>query len=123
MNIKYANYEDRLRILNLESLQLRRLRYDLVAVYKVLNNLVDIESSQLFEPHTSTYNFRHEHDMTLKNPPTAKRNTLMKSFKHRVINAWNSLSKDTAEAESLATFKKQLQNESLDSFLLSFDQL
>ena len=85
-----------------------------------MNNLVDTNTIKLFVPHTKSYNFRHhDHHLTLKNPATARRNTLLMSFKHRTVNAWNSISKNTAEAESLAIFKKALKNECLDRFLLN----
>ena len=40
LNLKYNNYLDRLRILKLESLEKRRLKLDLILVYKILNNLI-----------------------------------------------------------------------------------
>ena len=48
LNLKYENYEDRLKILNLESLELRRVKFDLILVYKLLNNLLDVNSSNFF---------------------------------------------------------------------------
>jgi hypothetical protein len=108
LNIKYDNYKDRLRILNLETLELRRLHYDLITIYKIMNNLVDTNTSKLFVPHTKIYNFRHlDHHVTLKKPTTARRNTLLKSFTHRIINAWNSISK-TLLKPNLSPFSKKL---------------
>ena len=52
----YSNltYKDRLALLNLPSLELRRLRLDLISCYKILFGLTSINSSELFELRQST---------------------------------------------------------------------
>ena len=52
-NIKFSNYEDRLTILNLEKLESRRTKRDLVLLYKIVNRLVDIDAADFF--HFSTH--------------------------------------------------------------------
>jgi len=42
------SYRDRLRVLGLESLERRRLNYDLILVYKILHGLIGINLS--FQP-------------------------------------------------------------------------
>ena len=48
------SYGDRLTALGLESLELRRLRLDLLLTYKILFNLVDIDRASLFVLRTET---------------------------------------------------------------------
>ena len=43
-----VSYPERLRILNLESLELRRLRADLILLYKIVHKMVDIDFDTLF---------------------------------------------------------------------------
>ena len=38
----FVSYPDRLSLLNVDSLQLRRLKSDLIMIFKIVNNLVDI---------------------------------------------------------------------------------
>jgi hypothetical protein len=42
------NYDDRLAILGIEKLELRRLKQDLIIVYKILFGLVDIDAKEIF---------------------------------------------------------------------------
>ena len=48
-NIKYIDYNDRLQKLNLESLESRRIKNDLILMYKIVNNLVDMDFSNFFQ--------------------------------------------------------------------------
>jgi hypothetical protein len=51
-------YKDRLCILNADSLELRRLRNDLLLAYKVLFNLVDVNAADFFTFANSRYDTR-----------------------------------------------------------------
>ena len=43
-----VSYQDRLSILNIDSLEVRRLNADLVFLYKMIHNLVDLEFGNFF---------------------------------------------------------------------------
>ena len=49
--ISKLSYAERLAIFNLEPLELRRLRYDLVQYYKILNNLTPLNPADYFNLH------------------------------------------------------------------------
>jgi len=49
--VAHMSYCDRLKALGLESLEFRRLRYDLVMMYKIVHNLVDLERDASVVPH------------------------------------------------------------------------
>jgi hypothetical protein len=117
LNIKYKNYEDRLQILQLQSLELRRLHNDLITVYKILTNMIDLSFSQFFSPVTTTYNLRH-HSLALQHPTLAKTSILRHSFKYRVVKAWNSLSSNAVESKTLEIFKNHLKSTNLNGFLI-----
>ena len=118
LNIKYTSYEDRLRILGIESLELRRFHFDLITVYKIVNRTIDLDFDQFFKPLTTVYDMRH-HRFALKKPPLTKTKILNSYFKNRIINAWNSLPESCVTAETLALFKLRLRNTNLNSFLLN----
>ena len=115
LNIKFSSYEERLNILNIEKLDSRRLRNDLVLVYKMLNNLIDMNFNEFFSMINLTYNLRR-HKFTIAKPPVAKTNILRQYFKHRIVNVWNSLPAAIVEAESLEIFKYKLKSVRLGSF-------
>ena len=115
-NTKYNSYFDRLEILGLESLELRRLQFDLITVYKIFHNFIDLTIDQFFTPIQTAYNLRH-HLIALRKPTTAKTNVLQNCFKFRVIGAWNSLPNTLVINKSLIVFKSKLHQFSLQRFL------
>ena len=108
-NIKYTNYIDRLNKLNLESLYSRRVKNDLILLYKILNNLVDIDFNHFFQMNSlGGYNLRrHSLQITMSTPPKTlcRRNF----FTTRVISYWNSLTENIVTSPTLAIFKFQLR--------------
>ena len=47
--IKALTYKERLFILNIESLEVRRIKRDLVMCYKIVNNLIDLQCESFFK--------------------------------------------------------------------------
>jgi len=113
------SYLGRLIMLDLESLEHRRLQIDLIMVYKLILGLVDIPFADLFE-FSHTPHLGRSHSLKLMKPRIT--NTVREhSFAIRVINAWNSLSETTISSANLAQFKKNLKNEPLAKFLKGLD--
>jgi hypothetical protein len=52
------NYDDRLAILGIEKLELRRLKQDLIMVYKILFSLVDIDAKEIFTVRNANHEMR-----------------------------------------------------------------
>ena len=111
LNIKYDSYFHRLQLLNLETLELRRVKIDLIITYKIINNLVDINSTDFLKINLNlkNYNLRRNKFHLIKSPLP---NYLVSSnfFSHRVINAWNSLPDNVVCSNSLQIFKFRLNN-------------
>ena len=61
----YSNYtyNERLTLLNLPSLELRRLRLDLIWCYKILFGLISIDSADLFEVRQATATRGHPYKL------------------------------------------------------------
>ena len=98
------SYTDRLQKMNLESLEVRRLYSDLLMTYKILHGGVDLDSRQFFTPaplHTVT---RSNHSLKLFHTRTKN-----KFFSSRVINTWNSLPRQVAEALNSHAFMARLR--------------
>ena len=68
-NTKFNCYEDRLEIMKLDSLETRRVRIDLLYMFKIFNNIVDVNFSEHFKLHYATqiYNLRG-HSVKLQLP-------------------------------------------------------
>ena len=96
-------YEDRLSKLCIRSLEHRRLRADLIWTFKIINNLVDIDSESLFTFKKSSYNLRG-HSKTLEKAK-ANTNTALSFFTSRVVRLWNLLPDTVVSSPTVNLFK------------------
>ena len=104
-------YAERLRLLNLDSLEMRRLRADLRLCFKMLKGYVDLDTSEFFQrvaPDSITRGHRYKlvH-------PSVRINVRQHFFAVRIIPVWNALSSNVVEAESISCFKARLSNKNL----------
>ena len=108
-NVKYNDYNDRLTKLALETLQSRRIKNDLILLFKILHHLVDVDFSQYFQLHSlGGHNLRrHSIQIARKAPP--KTLCRLNFFTYRVIPYWNSLPDTVVTSQTLATFKHRLK--------------
>jgi len=115
-SISHLTYHERLSILDLESLELRRLRFDLIQYYKILNNLTPLNYAKYFTYHQPSSSSRKPSPFLIK--PINGPNYLLSSFFNRSVDCWNSLPQALKEVNSLGTFKKELFNVDTSSFLI-----
>ena len=106
-NISHMSYPERLRYLNLDSLNFRRRRCDMIQVYRIIRKIDNLDMSHFFE--LSQSNTRG-HRYKLKKPRviTTQR---QHSFAMRIINDWNKLKDETVASTSINMFKTRLENE------------
>ena len=102
-------YHQRLSILELDSLELRRVRADLIFTYKLVFGLIDDSLHDFFVPCFNEFRRGHDYKLYL---PTCKSNIRSNSFNYRVIQKWNSLPSNT-DFISLKRFHKSLTPEVL----------
>ena len=114
-SIYSLSYSERLASLNLDLLELRRVRFDLVYYYKVLNHLTPFTPSEVFNIYSPPACSRSELPYLLK--PTHATNRLMSSLFYRSIDAWNALPVALRSSSSLSTFKHNLMHIDLTKFL------
>ena len=100
-------YEQRLRALNLFSIQGRLLRADLIMVWKIFNGLCAVSPEQLFTLNPSG---RRGHPRKIF-IPRSNLDIRKRSFAIRIIDDWNSLPTETVMAGSLNVFKHLLQSD------------
>ena len=110
LNIKYNNYKDRLKILQLESLEKRRLKFDLTLAYKIINNLIKVNNDFFkVKDFQNKYTLRRN-SLYLQKPKIARTLIRQNFFSVRIINCWNKLPSNIVSATNLNLFKKRLDN-------------
>ena len=111
--IPFSSYEDRLYKLNLRSLKHRRIMYDLILIYKIINNLSDLNFLDFFSYRSIKYNLRGN---STKIDTTFKHNSdeWRSSFFSRAVRYWNSLPDSIASSSSLQIFKTKIKTIDLD---------
>ena len=114
------SYPQRLFKLNLEPLELRRLKFDLAEVHK----LVLGQSALLFENYFTYKHYtgtRAPHDFQLS-LPLVRSEFAKCSFQFRVVNAWNALPAAIVNSPSRSEFLSRLTSFDLLPFLKCFNR-
>ncbi|KAG6933171.1 hypothetical protein G0U57_019969 [Chelydra serpentina] len=98
-------YEERLKRLGLFSLEKRRLRGDIIEVYKIMSGVEEVNKEKLF---TCSHNRRTRgHPMKLMGS-RFKTNKRKFFFTQRTVNLWNSLPEEVVKARTITGFKREL---------------
>ena len=104
-SISALTYEERLKRTGLISLENRRLRADLLEVFKILKGFVKVNPATYF-----SMSDRRSRGHTLKlEKPRARLDLRKHFFSNRVIDAWNALPGHMVEATTTNMFKAALQ--------------
>ena len=109
------NYADRLKILNLESLEQRRLKFDLKMYFQIIHGLVNLDKDKFFVFLPKSHGTR-SHDFQLQ-LPLYHSNLLSNTFAGRAIDCWNGLSAQAVSAKSLGCFKSYLNEHDFSKYL------
>ena len=117
MRNRNLSYTERLSKLDLESLEMRRIKMDLVMIYKMLHGIVDLNFEDFF---------------TLNNDSRTRNNGYKISFIHhaldikkhfftnRPIRIWNSLPNSVVSSRTVASFKLNLSKPETNQILANF---
>ncbi len=100
-NLREASYSDRLAVLNITSLQSRRVINDLVILYKIVHGLICLDSADFISFSNA---FTRGHNLKIYKSRVKD----VKIFPNRVISCWNSLSYSTVNAPSTALFRSRI---------------
>jgi len=105
-SLKNKPYEERLKALQLTTLEKRRLRGDLIETYKIVTNKENIDSSQFFHIADTGHDLRG-HSLKLSQSRNTSRVRRM-FFSQRVVADWNRLPQYVVDAPSTNAFKNRL---------------
>ena len=105
--IKELSYEARLKSLNLTTLKTRRLRGDLIEVFKILKGTDDLPKYYLFQMRSEDKNRLRGHSLMLE-IPKARLNIRKNSFPLRIVSEWNRLPSALVDADSVNILKNRI---------------
>ena len=103
--LRDLTYEERLKECGLTTLETRRLRWDQLEMFKILNGYENIDSNIFFEIKESKITRGHNYKLVKKQ---SRLDVRKYSFSQRTINVWNNLSTDCVHASSVNMFKNKI---------------
>ena len=103
------SYTDRLNYLHLHSLKGRRMRGDLIEVYKIFHEHIDLQWDHFFEAAKTDKTRNSEGKIFVKQFHS---NMGKSTFSNRVITNWNNLPAALKFANNINLFKNLLDNDS-----------
>ena len=104
---KNIAYPDRLRKLDLPTLEYRRSRGDMIEVYKHLHTYDQLTIPPHFRRHTRASR-KHNYQLIWNKPKDGIRGLQSNSFYYRVITRWNNLPRNVVDATNINIFKREL---------------
>ena len=107
-------YDERLHKLQLCTLELRRLHFDLYMCYRIIFGCVNVRVSEFFEFSHTAQTRGHPYKLYRRHSCNNVRSSY---FAVRVINVWNSLPADSVDLYSFVAFKRTVQQIDFTSFL------
>ena len=103
--LRNKSYENRLKELNLFPLTKRRIRGDLIEVFKIFNGFTNVVPENLFTLDRSSSTRNNGFKISRKRFVT---NEAKYFFTNRVVNVWNGLPSDVVNSNTIESFKNRL---------------
>ena len=104
-SLRNKTYEDRLKELDLFPLQHRRVRGDLIQVFKIIKGIDNMDYTKYFSIDRSGYTRGNGCKIIGK---SFNSNESKNFFFNRIVNLWNGLPRDVVECNTVDTFKRHL---------------
>ena len=100
------SYEERLRKTGLVTLEMRRLRSDLIEVFKIMKGLEGLRRDEFFiMDHRESRG--HSYKIFKQRP---RLNIRKYYFANRIVDEWNNLLREAVQAESVNSFKAKFDH-------------
>jgi len=100
-------YEERLKKCGLTTLETRRMRADMIEVFKIIKGMEGLRVSDFFDMDTLGITRGHKYKLHKRR---FRSNVGKYSFGNRVVDEWNSLPEKVVMAESINMFKRHLDH-------------
>ena len=105
--LSQLNYEERLCGANLLSLEMRRLRADLIEVFKIVKGIDNVGQYSFFQPSRETRTRGHMYKFFL---PSCRLNLRKFSISQRIVSEWNNLPPKAVNQTTVNGFKNIIDN-------------
>ncbi|XP_050692945.1 uncharacterized protein LOC126983856 [Eriocheir sinensis] len=102
-------YEERLKEMDLPTLEQRRERGDLIQIYRLLSKMEEVDNEKLLLREEPSSRNTRGHSKKLRKG-RCSRDIKKYSFPQRNIEVWNRLSEEIVSAKSVQSFKEKLDN-------------
>ena len=103
--IRHLSYREQLKFLGLLSLRARRIRFQLITIFKIFKGLINIDFRDLFD--VSDFHRTRGHNLHIISK-FSQHNYRLHFFSVSSIYYWNKLSQDDVDSTSVASFKQKL---------------
>lgn len=116
---KNMSYRERLFYLQLPTLRYRRLRGDMIEVFKILSGMYDAQVVPIIERNLDTRNRGNSLKLRVER---CNYDVRKYSFCNRIVNVWNSLPDNVVKSSSLNVFKNNLDKHwKFEAFYYDFE--
>ena len=103
--MKEMQYEERLKLLDLPSLEYRRIRGDMIETFKITHNIYDYRVTDNFLKMNKKSTRNHGYKLEKQRVNTTQYQNF---FTNRIVNVWNNLPYKVVNADSTNSFKNNL---------------
>ena len=104
-NVREMSYPMRLKELNLTTLEYRRIRTDIIQIYKIFSGIDDVNYDKFFDLSSTSVTRGHKYKVVKKRCNTNLRKHF---FSYRNVDIWNKLPAYIIESDTIETFKTRL---------------
>jgi ribonuclease P/MRP protein subunit RPP40 len=98
------SYEERLKFLDMTTLETRRVRGGLIEVFKIMKGLENVNKEQIF---IMDKGCTRGHELKLFKP-SCRLDCRKYAFSNRIINMWNSLTSNIIACNTVYSFKHKI---------------
>ena len=114
--LAFTSYNDRLRQINLRSLEERRLIIDLILLFKIIYQINDLKFSDFFVFKPVNHNLRRN-SMQIASLKTHNSDQWRNLFFTRITHIWKALPEEAVTATSVNLFKSRIKKLDLSKFV------
>jgi hypothetical protein len=117
--LRHLPYDERLAVLNLDTLELRRLKADIILYFKIINNKTPWSPDQYFNMFVPARETRFTADIHRFHISAPECGVMVyeNDFFQRCISCWNLLPADVVHSNSVLSFKSKLAQVDFSKFL------
>jgi hypothetical protein len=112
--LRLMSYTDRLVACGLPSLELRRLRTDIILCFKIIHKLIALNFDDFFKFESNKKTRGHNFKLIIPKCITTLRHNF---FAARIVPVWNSLPFALVNCSTVKQFKRDLKSQDLSYFL------